>query len=181
MPIIKNWLENNTRPANLLTPPPIEAVAIGALSLTPGVTIKDILKYGISLRFWDKTNKKQFWHPLFIAGQTWPTTAPLKLIISASKIEQKEFELVFGEPQLGEKHEVIYKNGIPTLKQISSNDTILRCKDMDKLMPINPPGKIGEDCLSLEFNIDNKGNLTCEGLDLRTGNKIEKEIFGKIR
>ncbi len=181
IPIIKNWLKNNTKPANLLTPPPIEAVAIGALSLTPGVTIKDILKYGISLRFWDKTNKRQFWHPLFIAGQTWPTTAPLKLIISASKNEQKEFELVFGEPQSGENHEVVYKNGIPTLKQISSNETIQRRKELDKLITMDPPGKIGEDCLSLEFNIDNKGNLIFEGLDLRTDNKIEKGILGKIR
>ena len=42
----------NTAPA-LVTPPPV-AVAVGALSLTPGVSIRDVLQNGVSLRTWDQ-------------------------------------------------------------------------------------------------------------------------------
>ena len=42
----------STRRQRLLTPPPVEAVALGALQLTPGVAIRDVLQHGVSLRFW---------------------------------------------------------------------------------------------------------------------------------
>ena len=37
-------MEKNISKVKILSPPPIEAVALGALSMTPGVKIKDILK-----------------------------------------------------------------------------------------------------------------------------------------
>jgi molecular chaperone DnaK (HSP70) len=36
LPWLRRWLAENTAPAPLLTPPPVEAVALGALKLTPG-------------------------------------------------------------------------------------------------------------------------------------------------
>ena len=53
----------------LLTPPPVEAVALGALSLTPGVSIRDVLQHGVSIRTWDPRSQRHQWHPLFVAGQ----------------------------------------------------------------------------------------------------------------
>ena len=84
IPLIKNYLMNICNSIPFLMPPPIEAIALGALNLTPGVQVKDVLNRGISLRCWNKKNKKHIWHPLFLAGQTWPTNKPLEIILAAS-------------------------------------------------------------------------------------------------
>ena len=48
-------------------PPPIESIAVGALAMTPGVKIKDILTKGISINYLIKENKNisgiQFFMP----------------------------------------------------------------------------------------------------------------------
>ena len=54
IPLVRSWLQQQTQPAPLLTPPPIEAVAVGALQLTPGVKVQDVLHRGVSLRCWDQ-------------------------------------------------------------------------------------------------------------------------------
>ena len=41
---------------------PVEAVALGALRLTPGVTVKDVLQRGVSLRCWDQRSAEHRWH-----------------------------------------------------------------------------------------------------------------------
>ncbi len=181
IPLIKKWLKVHTQPAPLLTPPAIEAVAIGALSLTPGVTIKDILQYGVSLRFWDKKSEKHFWHPLFIAGQPWPTTAPLELILSASRVNQSEIELILGEPDISERHQVIYIEGIPTVQTGPLEPKVNPWSNYPKTFSMNPPAQPGEDCIRLKFNIDNQSNLTIEGIDLRTEEILEKQVLGQVR
>ena len=42
------------------SPPPIESIALGALTMTPGVKIKDILNKGLSIRLFNKRNKNTF-------------------------------------------------------------------------------------------------------------------------
>ena len=36
------------------SPPPIESIALGALAMTPGVKIKDILNKGLSIRLFNR-------------------------------------------------------------------------------------------------------------------------------
>ena len=99
IPLIKNYLSTLCNSIPFITPPPIEAIALGALNLTPGVQVKDVLNKGVSLRCWNKKNEKHIWHPLFLAGQTWPTNKPLEIILSASINDQLSIDLIIGEPQ----------------------------------------------------------------------------------
>ncbi len=85
IPLIKNYLSTLCNSIPFLTPPPIEAIALGALHLTPGVQVKDVLNKGISLKCWNKKNEKHIWHPLFLAGQPWPTNKPLEIILASRK------------------------------------------------------------------------------------------------
>ena len=180
IPLISKWLKGNILPANLLTPPPIEAVAKGALSLTPGVTIRDVLQRGASLRCWDKKSEKHIWHPLFIGGQPWPTSKPLELVISASKENQQEIDLVIGEPELKGAHEVIYINGIPTIKKGIIEYKVTAWEDRTFSFFLNPPGQPGQDCLRLKFSINSDSYLQVEGIDLRTGGNLETKNLGRI-
>ena len=181
IPLIKNYLSDICNSIPFLTPPPIEAIALGALHLTPGVQIKDVLNKGVSLRCWNKKNEKHIWHPLFLAGQTWPTNKPLEIILAASINNQLSIDLIIGEPQEEGSNEIIYTNGLPTLKTIESKDKIKKITNTIISIPMDPPGEIGQDCIKLIFNINDNCQLEVEGVDLRNNKEITKQNLGEIR
>ena len=181
IPLIKNYLSDICNSIPFLTPPPIEAIALGALHLTPGVQIKDVLNKGVSLRCWNKKNEKHIWHPLFLAGQTWPTNKPLEIILAASINSQLSIDLIIGEPQEEGSNEIIYTNGLPTLKTIESKDKIKKITNTIISIPVDPPGEIGQDCIKLIFNINDNCQLEVEGFDLRSNKEIRKQNLGEIR
>ena len=181
IPLIKNYLSDICNSIPFLTPPPIEAIALGALHLTPGVQIKDVLNKGVSLRCWNKKNEKHIWHPLFLAGQTWPTNKPLEIILAASINSQLSIDLIIGEPQEEGSNEIIYTNGLPTLKTIESKDKIKKISNTIISIPVDPPGEIGQDCIKLIFNINDNCQLEVEGVDLRNNKEITKQNLGEIR
>jgi len=181
IPLIQKWLEEQCRPIQLLKPPSIEAVAIGALSLTPGVTIRDVLQKGVSLRCWDQKNQDHMWHPLFIAGQPWPTTKPLEIILSASKVNQNEIELKIGEPDFKNANEIIYVDGIPTLKEGEIKPNINPSIFSESSILLTQPAQPGEDCVKLKFSIDSSCQLIVEGFDIRNNQSISPLKLGSIR
>ena len=181
IPLIKNYLSDICNSIPFLTPPPIEAIALGALHLTPGVQIKDVLNKGVSLRCWNKKNEKHIWHPLFLAGQTWPTNKPLEIILAASINNQLSIDLIIGEPQEEGSNEIIYTNGLPTLTTIESKDIIKKINNTIISIPVDPPGEIGQDCIKLIFNINDNCQLEVEGVDLRNDKEITKQNLGEIR
>ena len=181
IPLIKNYLSDICNSIPFLTPPPIEAIALGALHLTPGVQIKDVLNKGVSLRCWNKKNEKHIWHPLFLAGQTWPTNKPLEIILAASINSQSSIDLIIGEPQEEGSNEIIYTNGLPTLTTIESKDKIKKITNTIISIPLDPPGEIGQDCIKLIFNINDNSQLEVEGVDLRNNKEITKQNLGEIR
>ncbi len=181
IPLIKNYLSDICNSIPFLTPPPIEAIALGALHLTPGVQIKDVLSKGVSLKCWNKKNEKHIWHPLFLAGQTWPTNKPLEIILAASINSQLSIDLIIGEPQEEGSNEIIYTNGLPTLKTIESKDKIKKINNTIISIPVDPPGEIGQDCIKLIFNINDNCQLEVEGVDLRNNKEITKQNLGEIR
>ena len=181
IPLIKNYLSDICNSIPFLTPPPIEAIALGALNLTPGVQIKDVLNKGVSLRCWNKKNEKHIWHPLFLAGQTWPTNKPLEIVLAASLNNQLSIDLIIGEPQEEGSNEIVYINGLPTLKTIESKDKIKKINNTIISIPLYPPGEIGQDCIKLIFNINDNCQLEVEGVDLRNNKEITKQNLGEIR
>ena len=181
IPLIKNYLSTLCNSIPFLTPPPIEAIALGALHLTPGVQVKDVLNKGISLKCWNKKNEKHIWHPLFLAGQPWPTNKPLEIILAASISNQLTIDLIIGEPEEEGSHEIIYINGLPTLKKIESKEKIKKLNNNIISIPLNPPGEVGQDCIKLNFNINDNCQLEVGGIDLRNNNSINKQNLGKIR
>ena len=181
IPLIRNYLKQICNSIPLLTPPPIEAIALGALNLTPGVQIKDVLNKGVSLRCWNKKNQKHIWHPLFLAGQPWPTNKPLEIILAASINNQLSIDLIIGEPQEEGSNEVIYINGFPTLRTIESKDKIKKINNTNISIPLDPPGEIGQDCVKLTFNINDNCQLEVEGIDLRNNIQIASKNLGEVR
>jgi len=164
---IKFLNHKNGAKIQIKSPPPIESIALGALAKTPGVKIKDILNKGLSIRLFNKREQKHFWHPIFCKGQTWPTETPFKLILQASKNNQKIFEVIIGESQKERIYDVIFENGLPKLSEIQKEEEIITWDKKPLKIVLKNKSNIGEDNLVLFFKINTKANLLVKYFDIK--------------
>ena len=182
IPLLRHWLAEQLPSVPLRGERPVEAVARGALALTPGVRLRDVLARGVSLRCWDRRSGAHHWHPLFVAGQPWPTEQPLELVLACSRDDQRRIELVLGEPVPESRAEVIFEGGLPVLRDRPAGEA--------RVEPWNPapaavelatPGRRGEDRLRLRFEVDADGDLVLEAEDLGSGENLGRRRLGPVR
>ena len=173
IPLIKEWIAKKISNIPIKTPPPIESIALGALAMTPGVKIKDILNKGLSIRLINKRQQKHFWHPIFCKGQTWPTENPFKLILQPSKNNQKIFEIIIGETQKERAYDVIFENGLPKLSEVQNEEEIIKWDKKPLKIVLKNKSNIGEDNLKLFFKITKNADLLVKCFD------IKDEFFGE--
>jgi len=182
LPLLRRWLQERLPEVPLQGDRPIEAVAMGALALTPGVTLRDVLARGVSLRCWDQRSGQHRWHPLFVAGQAWPTEQPLEVVLACSQDDQKELELVLGEPLPQERSEVMFVDGLPVLnRRRAGQPRVETWPTAAPTLPLANPGRRGEDCLRLRFNIDARGQLLLEAQDLSSAQPLGTLSLGPVR
>ena len=182
LPLVRQWVQNRLPGVTLRGERPVQAVAMGALSLTPGVTVKDVLSRGVSLRCWDQRSGEHRWHPLFVAGQPWPSEKPLRLVLACSREEQEQLELVLGEPSGEERSEVVFVDGLPTLRRQPAGSAAVRgWEQQPEALPLVPPGSPGSDRWELNFSIDADGCLLLEGRDLLSGAALTPRPLGRLR
>jgi len=179
IPLIKEWIAKNIEEKEINSPPPIESIALGALAMTPGVIIKDILNKGISIKLFNKREQKHFWHPIFYKGQTWPTEKPFKLILQASRNDQKVFEIIIGETKKQREYDVIFENGLPKLSDIQSDEKVIKWNQKPIQIILKNNCQVGKDCLKIFFRIDKNGQLLIECFDIND-NEIGEFILGNI-
>ena len=150
IPWVRRRLQERLPSVPLRDERPVAAVALGALALTPGVRIKDVLHQGVSLRVWDLRSRGHRWHPLFPAGQPWPTSQPLELRLACSQLDQTELELVLGEPLPEDRPEVVFTNGVPVIHPRQASSVRVRRGDWTPIhLPLSPPVIVGEDRICL--------------------------------
>jgi molecular chaperone DnaK (HSP70) len=182
LPLVRAWVQEQLPGVPVRGERPVEAVAMGALSLTPGVAVKDVLSRGVSLRCWDQRSGEHRWHPLFVAGQTWPSERPLRLVLACSREEQQQLELVLGEPSDEERSEVVFIDGLPTLRRRPAGAGAVECwQQQPEALPLTPPGSPGVDRWELGFHIDSTGQLMLEGRDLLAGTALAPRPLGRLR
>ena len=167
IPLIKEWITKKLPSIDIKTPPPIESIALGALAMTPGVKIKDILIKGLSIRLFNKRDQKHFWHPIFCKGQTWPTENPYQLILQASNNNQKIFEIIIGETKKEREYDVIFENGLPKLSEIQSEEEIEKWNQKQIKIELANQSNLGEDNLKLFFKITKKADLLVNCFDIK--------------
>jgi len=167
IPLVKEWITKKISNIEIESPPPIESIALGALAMTPGVKIKDILNKGLSIRLFNRREQRHFWHPIFCKGQTWPTENPYQLILQASKNNQKIFEIIIGETKKEREYDVIFENGLPKLSEIQSEEEIEKWNQKQIKIELANQSNLGEDNLKLFFKITKKGDLLVKCLDIK--------------
>ena len=167
IPLIREWITKKISKIQIKSPPPIESIALGALAMTPGVKIKDILTKGLSIRLFNRRKQKHFWHPIFFKGQTWPTENPFKLILQASTNNQKIFEIIIGETKNERQYDVIFENGLPKLSEDQSEEEIIKWGKESLKITLKNKANIGEDNLKLFFQINKKADLLVNCFDIK--------------
>ncbi len=181
IPWLRRFLQEALPGVALRDDRPVEAIAMGALALTPGVQVKDVLSRGVSLRFWDQRSHCHLWHPLFQAGQLWPTPQPLELVLACSEEDQASLELVLGEPLPQERAEVVFENGVPVIRSRQDGFAPVRPWSETPLrLPLAPPGGAGVDRVRLRFSINGRAELEMEGVDLLAGTPLPKLVLGTV-
>ncbi|MFM2157969.1 MAG: hypothetical protein RLZZ124_443 [Cyanobacteriota bacterium] len=182
LPQVQRWLQQRLPGVPLRSERPVEAVALGALSLTPGVAVRDLLSRGVALRCWDQRSGEHRWHPLFVAGQPWPSEQPLRLVLACSRAEQRELELVLGEPSDDERSEVVFVDGLPVLRRRPAGEAAVQAWERQPApLPLSPPGTPGQDRWQLDFAIDADGVLVVEGRDLLSQQPLAPRPLGRLR
>ena len=166
IPLIKEWISNEISGIQIKSPPPIESIAVGALAMTPGVKIKDILNKSISIRLFNRREQKHFWHPIFCKGQTWPTEKPFELILQASKDNQNIFEIIIGENKEKRVFDVIFENGLPKLSESQQEEEFQKWNTKPLKIILTENCKIGNDSLKLLFSITKESflHLKCHNI-----------------
>ena len=147
--------------------------------MTPGVKIKDILNKGLSIRLFNKREQKHFWHPIFCKGQTWPTENSFKIILQASKNNQKIFEIIIGETKKKREYDVIFENGLPKLSEIQSIEEIIEWDKKPLLIKLENKSYLGEDNLKLFFKINKNADLLVNCFDIKD-QLLGQHNLGKI-
>jgi len=164
---VQAWLQERLGSLPIHHQRPIEAVALGALALTPGVRVRDVLSRGVSLRCWDRRSRSHRWHPLYVPGQHWPTDHPLEVVLACSHDGQGAIEMVLGEPLDQQRAEVVFENGLPRLRQRpSGSPTVTPWPRQPDPLALDPAGSAGDDRLRLRFSIDASCRLSLEINDL---------------
>lgn len=182
IPLIRQWLSERCGGVPLRDERPVEAVALGALALTPGVRVRDVLRHGVSLRCWDQRSGRHHWQPLFVAGQPWPSERPLELVLACSNPDQRVLELVLGEPENEQRSEVVFEAGLPVLRQRPAGQGRVRAwSTQPPPLVLDSPGQPGEDCLRLAFQVNGQGQLVLEATDLRSGRPAPAQLLGPVR
>jgi len=169
IPLVREWITKKIPKVEVLLPPPIESIALGALAMTPGVKIKDILTKGLSIRLFNKKEQKHFWHPIFCKGQTWPTENPFILILQASKNNQKIFEIIIGETKKERSYDVIFENGLPKLSEVQNEEEIIKWDKKPLKIVLKNKSNVGEDNLKLFFKITKSADLLVNCFDINDG------------
>ncbi len=178
---VRQWLAERWPQERIHLQRPVEAVALGALALTPGVRVRDVLAEGVSLRCWDQRSSRHRWHPLFLAGQSWPTPTPLDLVLACSHDGQEALELVLGQPLAEQRREVVFEAGVPVLRARPTGEEQVRpWMSQPAPVPLAPPGRQGQDRLRLRFAIDDQGQLVLHCQDLLSREEQPPRLLGRV-
>jgi molecular chaperone DnaK (HSP70) len=97
IPAVQAWVKQYFDEGKIRCEKPFEAIAQGALQLSQGIEIQDFLYHSYGIRYWDNRNKCHNWHSIIKAGQAYPMSDPVELVLGASVDNQPSIELIIGE------------------------------------------------------------------------------------
>ncbi|HBP53186.1 MAG TPA: molecular chaperone DnaK [Synechococcus sp. UBA8638] len=180
LPLVRRWLEQRLPGVPCCARQPLTAVAYGALALTPNVQVRDVLSRGVALRYWDRRQQAYCWHPLYWAGQPWPTESPLQIRLAPAQANQPALELVLAEIGADLRREVVFVDGQPQLLEEQAPAASMNpWPAAFPPLPLPQQAQPGQDALLLAFSITDERHLHLQVKSLLHG-KFGTELEGPL-
>lgn len=173
MPAVQTWVQQYFEPEKIRCERPFEAIAQGALQLSQGVQLQDFLYHSYGIRYWNHRQNHHSWHSLIKAGQPYPMSEPVELVLGASVENQPSIELVIGElgAQTGAT-EVYFEGDRLVTRRLDSGQTQVQpLNDREgarTIAQLTPPGYPGSDRVKVLFQVDQQRCLRMTVEDLLT-------------
>ena len=180
LPLVRRWIEQRLPDVPCCARQPLTAVAYGALALTPNVQVRDVLSRGVALRYWDRRQQAYCWHPLYWAGQPWPTESPLQIRLAPAHAQQPALELMLAEVSADLRREVVFVDGQPQLLEEQAPEaTMDPWPTSFPPLPLPEQAKPGQDALLLAFSITDDRHLHLHVKSLLNG-ESSAELKGPL-
>jgi molecular chaperone DnaK (HSP70) len=186
LPVVNTWVKQYFEPEKIRYQKPFEAIAQGALQITQGLEIKDFLYHSYGLRYWDRRNQRHSWQPIIKAGQAYPMSQPVELVLGASRENQPSIELILGELGVETGGTEVYFDGdrLVTRKLESVTTTVKPLNDTEearKIARLTPPGFPGSDRIKVMFQVDEQRFLRITVEDILTNNTlVENQLVAQL-
>lgn len=177
IPAVQTWVKQYFDSSKIRCEKPFEAIAQGALQLSQGIEIQDFLYHSYGIRYWDRRNNCHNWHSIIKAGQAYPMSDPVELLLGASVENQPSIELIVGElgAQTGAT-EVYFDGDRLITRQLSGGQTAVQpLNDRDgarNIAQLTPPGNPGRDRIKIQFWVDAQRSLRITVEDLLTNQTL---------
>ena len=177
MPAVQTWVQQYFEPSKIRCERPFEAIAQGALQLNLGIELKDFLYHSYSIRYWDRRHNRHSWHPLIKAGQPYPMSQPVELVLGASVENQPSIELIVGELGTESGGTEVYFDGdrLITRSRDSTQNQVQPLNDRDgarSIAQLTPAGHPGSDRIKVLFQVDEQRLLRMTVEDLLTNQTL---------
>ena len=186
LPVVQTWVQQYFEPDKIRCERPFEAIAQGALHLAQGVELKDFLYHSYGVRYWDRRHNRHNWHPIIRAGQAFPMSQPVELVLGASIESQPSIELIMGELGADTGSTEVYFDGdrLITRRLDSSQTSIKPLNDKDgarTIAQLTPLGYPGSDRIKIFFEVDDQRflRITVEDL-LTTETLMENQLVAQL-
>lgn len=151
---------------------PFDAVAHGALALTQLVKVEDYLRHSYAIRLWEPYSKTYSYFTLFEPGLKYPCQRPEPLVLQVAIEGQREIRLDIGEVAQMTQAEVTYDaQGRMTSSQLRQQEEYRSLESRHQqvcVAHLDPPGEVGVDRISVQFEVDTQRMLLATVKDLLT-------------
>jgi molecular chaperone DnaK (HSP70) len=177
IPAVQDWVKQYFDADKIRCEKPFEAIAQGALQLAQGIEVQDFLYHSYGIRYWDRRNNCHNWHSIIKAGQAYPMSEPVEMVLGASVENQPSIELIIGElgTQTGAT-EVYFDGDRLITRQIGGGQTAVQpLNDRDgarTIAQLTPSGSPGSDRIKIQFWVDAQRSLRINVEDLLTNQTV---------
>ncbi|MEH2182768.1 Hsp70 family protein [Nostoc sp.] len=186
LPAVQTWIKQYFEPEKIRCERPFEAIAQGALQLAQGIQIKDFLYHSYGIRYWDRRNQRHKWHSLIKAGQAYPMSQPVELVLGASVENQSSIELIMGELGADTGSTEVYFDGdrLITRRMDNSETNVKPLNDREgakTIAQLTPAGYPGSDRIKIHFQVDEQRFLRITVEDLLTNDTLlENQLVAQL-
>ena len=165
---------------------PFEAVAHGALWLNDFEEIDDYLRHSYAIRLWEPHAKTYSYSLIFEKGMKYPCKTNQPLTLQVALEGQQEIRLDIGELAEISHAEVIFNaQGQMTSSFLHKNNEFRSLESHHEqvcVAHLTPPGQIGIDRVSVEFEVNEQRVLLATVRDLMTGMiLVERGAIAKLQ